>query len=127
LRTICIGNPQQLNAFFMRKRMRRRCPVLKLYEAVHTVYILYVHVYMYCSRLTNYRTPVFFANFVEHSEGVSGNRRVYCMHVNVCMYIQYAFTYTYIPTGGRYIKYWVHQIYHTVCIRIYLFTVYVHT
>jgi hypothetical protein len=30
LRTICIGNPQQLIAFFMRKRMRRRCPVLKL-------------------------------------------------------------------------------------------------
>jgi hypothetical protein len=30
LRTICIGNSQQLDAFFIRKRMRHRSPVLKL-------------------------------------------------------------------------------------------------
>jgi hypothetical protein len=40
LRTICIGNPQ-LNAFFMRKRMRHRSPVLKLMSGgVHYIHAL---------------------------------------------------------------------------------------
>jgi hypothetical protein len=48
LRTICIGNPQQLDAFFMRKRMQRSCHVLKLMAgAVHihtcTKYHLFIH------------------------------------------------------------------------------------